>query len=305
MAGILRPRKIEPGCLRRWARNGRDLWQRRPGLLLLNALVIFGVSALVPRILGVPLLLEIPLSALFFVELRALDQGGRGDWATIWTLFQGNLKDIAYLTRDAFVFLFFIVLLLFLSSDVVHAGANVAHTAAVLSPLQQLTQNLLPWLGNALFSGVGWASLLASPVSGPLLFLTLLLGHALRMHLYTAFQGAFLNRKITIALLCLNILIGPLVGSLSLVLLPLLGHTMTGIFLEILTIGLLQVLITVDYLWSREMFEGTTENAPSTLKSSSAVKEDAPLTVASMAGVLQGVRTLQRAGTLQRVRCYD
>lgn len=260
MAGALNPRKVDPGYVKRWIREGYDLWSRASLWLILNFITMIGITFLVPNIVGLDFLVEVPATALFLIELRVLDQNGKGDFFALWSLFKGSAKDILLLTRDVFVFLFFLVMVMILVGMVVTHSAP--HEPLAPSIWDQAMHIVPAWMHAMILSLVSWAGLLFNPVSMPVLFLSLLIGHQMMMNATTAFKGIFLNRAISIIFFLTSLILQSTIALISIFISHILGGMLSGIIVSAIACALLVVVVTAGYLWGREMFEGEKENAP-------------------------------------------
>lgn len=260
MSSVITPKTIESGWMSRWLRDGTGLWKRNPTMLILDLLIIPVLMAIIPDVMGLGLLVEIPFSAFLFVQLRMLDQHSQEGFSGAWRLFLSSIKDILYLTRDVFIAIFFVMMIMTLTALAVHTSA--AQHDPVQTALAEATQHMQTWLSNAIFLNASWNGLLINPISGPLVYLTLLTGHQILMHLNTSIQGIFKNKMISITLLIISVFVAPVIGTLMLFMQPFTGIWLSGVVSEILMDFMTIVASTVLYLWSREMFEGTTENTP-------------------------------------------
>lgn len=126
----------------------------------------------------------------------------------------------------------------------------------------QAMQSVPTWMHAMIASLVGWTELLFSPISMPILFLTLLIGHELFMNANTAFKGIFLNKSISIVFFLLSLFLQSIIALVALAMKYVISGTMAGIFVEGISCALLMIVVTTGYLWGREMFEGEKENAP-------------------------------------------
>lgn len=260
MSSVITPKTIEPGWMSRWFHYGIELWKRNPAMLILDLLIIPVLMAMIPDIMGLALFIEIPFSAFLFVQLRVLDQHSQEGFLGAWRLFLSSIKDVVYLTRDVFIAIFFVMMIMTLTALAVHTSA--AQHDPVQTTMAEATQNMQTWLSNALFLNASWNGLLINPISGPLVYLTLLTGHQILMHLNTSIQGIFKNKMISITLLVISVFVAPAMGTLMLFIQPFTGIWLSGFLSEVLMDFMTIAASTVLYLWSREMFEGTNENAP-------------------------------------------
>lgn len=265
MSATLTPRTVEPGWLKRWTAQSWALWRRNPLLLAVNLIALPAIMMLVPNMLGVGMLVSIPLSALIFIECRMLDQAGPGSLRALWDLFHGSLKDIVFLTRDIFVFLFFVTML---AAILAHMISSIGGHTHALPPdaMDSFTRIMNPWIADSLLSMTSWAELVIGPLAGPILYLTLLVGHQLMMHLQTSVRGMFKNLGVAFTLLGINVSTMWIPGTVGLLFRPYLGASMAGFLVLLLLDVFLLYSMSCLYLWGREMFEGQKENAPETAR---------------------------------------
>ena len=84
-------------------RQSIDLFRRSPALALVNMGIFFGVNAFVPQ----PLELNVPATIFLlgglFSGLRAADRDSGNVWAAAWAYFRETDRDLAHLSRDAFL----------------------------------------------------------------------------------------------------------------------------------------------------------------------------------------------------------
>ncbi|MDR7927120.1 hypothetical protein RIE95_09035 [Acidithiobacillus thiooxidans] len=258
MSALLTPKTVDSGWFRRWCRQGWALWTRAPMLFVLNLLLPPIIMAWMPPIGSVKILLIVPLSAGIFIELRLLDQHSDARLSRVWEMLRGNLKDVALLTRDLFLWLFALTVILAIARW--HSETMTTTKAASITS-QALAHGGI--LETHAFLGVsGWLSLLCEPMAAPILFLTLLVGHQLSMHMHTAYRGIFKNGRIAVLFLVVCFLGNGALSTLTVWLQPMMGNDGALMLTTLIAAWLLIFFATLGYLWCREMFEGQKENAP-------------------------------------------
>ncbi len=134
------------------------------------------------------------------------------------------------------------------------------HGAAAL--LSHSLQLVPAFLQNGFLNGIGWFALLASPMSGPILYLTLAVGNQLSFHLYNAYQGLFKNMPVFIAGVILTFFSRPVIESLVIWMANHVSPLFAAWIGNLLAALLILIIASYAYLFSREMFEGTKTNAP-------------------------------------------
>jgi hypothetical protein len=265
----LTPKVVDSGWAKRWTRQSFDLFLRAPSLFIGIIMLFMAVAILVPQ----PFWLAIPLSvfmvSVLFCALRAADKFSGDAWLTTWTFFKQSVRDLAYLSRDIFV-VFGIILLIFLALfytmhalyDAMAASSSVIHHAAsITKPHAVLPQ----WLRNAILKADGLMLFgIFLPGSLQLIFLTMSVGHNTAIHYDLGIKAARMNGAITVFFWISG-------GAICLVFT---GHLLKEIqsldlgyaILVALSIGF-WFFGTWGYLWCREMFEGSSENAKKVSKS--------------------------------------
>ncbi|MHB1641199.1 MAG: hypothetical protein ACYCS8_00885 [Acidithiobacillus sp.] len=260
----LTPKTIDPGWASRWTRQSVDLFRRAPGLAI-GIMTMFGlVNAFIPQ----PLALDVPITVfmvgLLFSSLRAADHDSGNALLATWTFFRQTARDLAHLARDVFL----IMLVLGIMFALLFAFYSaVTHGAGTVKPNPAYFQ-LPGWLrhgtaraGNMLTLGIFLPCML------PLIFLTMSVGNQPLMHYVTGYKATVLNMRLAYTvfmggLLACSFLI-PMLRQLPLQRggLLLAGCVlMAGFAIAFWWFG------AWGYLWCREMFEGTKENARKTAK---------------------------------------
>lgn len=252
----LTPKTIEPGWAKRWTRQSVELFRRSPGLAV-GIVTLFGlVNAFIPQ----PIALDVPLTVfmvgILFSGLRAVDHDCGHAWAATWTFFRIAAGDLAHLARDAFLFLLafgMVAALLFAFYSAATHGAGIVHPAAAY-------HHLPGWMRNGTFREGTMLTLgVFMPAALPTIFLTMSVGNQPLMHYATGYKAAVLN--ISLAYMLLGGLL--ICSCLS----PLLKQAPSFFLGCALMAGFAAAFWwfgTWGYLWCREMFEGTAENAPAT-----------------------------------------
>lgn len=256
MSDMLTPQTVDSGWFLRWCRQGWNLWLRAPGLLLLVGLIPPLMMIGLPSVDMVMVLVIVPFSSVVFVVLRLLDQ--HGHVYHIREMLRGNLKDIVLLTKDLFIWI---------------AIMTAFVTAVRWSHKKQITMHLTShhlmaqalahggfWETHA-FAGVGaWLQLFCEPMAAPLIFLTLLVGHQLTMHLHVAYMGMIKNWRVASLFVVFCFFGNKLLSLLDLWIKPLLSTNDALILSTGTASAALIFFSTLAYLWCREMFEGQKEN---------------------------------------------
>lgn len=255
----LQPKTIDPGWSRRWTRQSVELFRRAPGL----AIGIMALFSLVNVLIPQPIALNVPLTVfmvgLLFSGLRAVDQDSGNILSATWEFFRHSVHDLAYLARDAFLvmlaFSLMIGLFFVLYSGITHgAGAVISNPSYLHLPV---------WLREGVRREESMLVLgIFLPGVMPLVFLTLYVGNQPLLHYQTGFRAIILNLRLAYGVFMFGLLACSLLE-------PLLRQ------IPSLWIGLAMMLGcsvafwwfgTWGYLWCREMFEGTRENAKETAK---------------------------------------
>ncbi len=279
----LTPKSIDPGWARRWTRQSAELFRRAPGLAI-GVMTLFSlVNAFIPQ----PLALNVPITAfmvgLLFSSLRAVDHDSGKPWAATWTFFRQTARDLAHLARDAFLIMLVFstaLMLIFSFYSAVTHGAGVVKPNPAYFHLPSWMRHSVPRAGGMLTLGVFLPGVLQ------LIFLTMSVGNQPLMHYNTGYVSAVLNWRLT------YLMMGALLGC----------SFLTPILRQVPSLFLGYTLMAVfaaafwwfgawGYLWCREMFEGTKENAKETAKQRAHAHAAADLQV----------RTLQVARTKQEV----
>ena len=255
----LQPKTIDPGWAKRWTRQSIDLFRRAPGLAV-GVMTLFGlVNAFIPQ----PLALDVPLTifmvGLLFSSLRAADHDSGHALSATWAFFRQSARDLAHLARDAFLILLvlgIVFALLFSFYSAVTHGSGTVKPNPVYFHLPGWLRHGVPRAGNMLILGI------FLPGALPLIFLTMSVGSQPLMHYATGYLAAVLNMQ-----LAYTVFMGGLLACSFLI--PILrqvpslwlgGTLMSGFAMAFWWFG------AWGYLWCREMFEGTQENAKETAK---------------------------------------
>lgn len=261
---ILQPKTIDPGWAGRWTRQSVELFRRAPALAI-GVMTLFGlVNAFIPQ----PITLDVPLAVfmvgLLFSSLRAVDQDSGNAMSATWTFFRQSARDLAHLARDAFL----IMLVFGMAMGLIFAFYHtVTHGAGIVKPdpayfhLPDWLRHGVPREGNMLTLGIFLPGVL------PMIFLTMSVGNQPLMHYATGYHAAILNLRLTYMVFMAGLMACSFLSSI-LRQIPLQG---TPLFLAgcALMAGFAAAFWWFGawgYLWCREMFEGTRENAGETAK---------------------------------------
>lgn len=223
-------------------------------------MMLFGLcNSFVPQ----PLALNVPatvfLVGLLFSSLRAADRDSGNAWGATWLYFLQTARDLALLARDAFLIMLvfgFLVALFF----AIYAAAT--HGIGHVKP--EIGYRQLPnWMKSGILRESTMLTLgVLLPGVVPLIFLTMSVGNQPLMHFITGYNAAVLNMRVTY--------IVSFAGLLACNLLPSLLRQMPKLWLGyLLLLGFAAAFWWFGawgYLWCREMFEGTEENAKETAK---------------------------------------
>ncbi len=254
----LTPKTIDPGWAKRWTRQSVELFRRAPALAV-GVMTLFGlVNAFIPQ----PFALDVPLTVfmvgILFSELRAADHDSGRAWSATWAFFRQAARYLAHLARDAFllmlVFGMAMALLFYFYSAATH-GAGIFKPTSAYFHLPGWLRHGAPSEGTMLTLGIFMPGVL------PLIFLTMSVGNQPLMHYVTGYKSAVLNIGLAYALLG-----GLLICSFLTPLLKQIPSFFLGCALMAGFAAAFWWFGTWGYLWCREMFEGTTENAPATEK---------------------------------------
>ena len=253
----LQPKTIKPGWAKRWTRQSIELFRRAPSVAV-GVMTIFGmVNAFIPQ----PLALDVPLTifmvGILFSGLRAVDHDSGHAWSATWTFFRQSARDLAHLARDVFlimlVFGMVMALLFYFYSAATHGAGIIKPNSAYL--------HLPGWLRHGtLRSGAMLELGIFLPAVLPLIYLTMSVGNQPLMHYMTGYKATVLNMRLTYMVFMGGIaaisLLTPLLKQIPSFFLGCV--LMTGFAAAFWWFG------TWGYLWCREMFEGTAENARAT-----------------------------------------
>ena len=258
----LQPKTIDPGWAKRWTRQSIELFRRAPGVAV-GIMTLFDlVNVLVPQ----PIALNVPLTVfmvgILFSSLRAADHdSGHALHATL-AFFRQTARDLAHLARDAFLFLLVFWILSWLPFAFHGDGAITSNSAYFQLP---------GWLCHGVRrEGAMLALGVFVPGVIPLIFLTMCVGNQPLIHYATGFGAAELNLRLsmvfTIGLFACGFVMSILRQTPSW---WLACTFLAGFAAAFWWFG------AWGYLWCREMFEGTKENARETAKQSSRVHASA------------------------------
>jgi hypothetical protein len=225
-------------------------------------MTLFGlVNAFIPQ----PLALNVPITVfmvgLLFSSLRAADHDSGNPWTATWTFFRQTARDLALLARDVFLVLLVFGAVIGLLFTFYSAAT---HGAGVIQPNPAYFQ-LPGWLCHGTeHAGTMLTIGIFLPGTIPMIFLTMSVGNQPLMHYDTGFKATVLNMRLTYTVFMGGLLacafLMPILRQLPLqgTALLLAGYAvMAGFTAAFWWFG------TWGYLWCREMFEGTTENAKS------------------------------------------
>lgn len=263
----LQPKTIDPGWAKRWTRQSADLFRRAPGLAI-GIMTLFSlVNAFIPQ----PLALNVPITAfmvgLLFSSLRAVDHDSGNAWMMTWTFFRQAARDLALLARDAFLFMLVFgiaMALLFSFYSAATHGAGVIKPNPAYFHLPGWLRHGVPREGAMLMLGV------FLPGIPPLIFLTMSVGNQPLMHYATGYNAAVLNWRVA------YLMMGALLAcSFLMPILRQIPSFWLGCALMAVFTAAFWWFGAWGYLWCREMFEGTKENARET------VKQHAPVSAAA------------------------
>jgi len=254
----LTPKTVSPGWAKRWTHQSLELFSRAPTLAI-SVMTMFGlVNAVVPQpfVLGVPL--TVFMMGILFSSLRAADLDSGHALSATWAFFRQCARDLAHLARDAFVFMlvfsFVIGVAMFFYHQATHDVGTVKPDPAYL--------NLPAWIrGGVLREGSMLTLGVFLPGTLPLVFLTMSVGNQLLMHYWTGYRAAVMNWKVSYLMMGFMLVCSLLPSLLKEIPSVLFGYLlMTAFAVAFWWFG------TWGYLWCREMFEGTEENARETAK---------------------------------------
>lgn len=254
----LQPKTIDPGWGKRWTRQSIDLFRRAPGLAV-GVMTLFGlVNAFIPQ----PIALDVPLTifmvGLLFSSLRAADHDSGNPWSAALAFFRQSARDLAHLARDAFLILLVFGMalgLLFAFYSATTHGAGVVKPNPAYFRLPGWLRHGTARAGSMLILGVFLPGVL------PMIYLTMSVGNQPLMHYQTGYLSAVLNWRLA------YLMLGALMGCSFLV--PILRQVPSfwlGCALMAVCTAAFWWFGAWGYLWCREMFEGTKENARKTAK---------------------------------------
>lgn len=252
------PKTIDPGWAKRWSRQSLDLFRRAPGLAV-GVMTLFSlVNAFIPQ----PLALDVPITVfmvgLLFSSLRAADQECGNAWAATWTFFRQTARDLAHLARDAFL----IMLVFGTAMALLFSFYSAAtHGAGAVKPNPAYFQ-LPVWLRHGVPREEDMITLgVFLPGSLQLIFLTMSVGNQPLMHYNTGYMSLVLNWRLAYLMMCAVLACSFLVPILRQVPSFWLGCALMAVFA-----AAFWWFGAWGYLWCREMFDGTKENAKETAK---------------------------------------
>ncbi len=259
----LQPKTIDPGWSKRWTRQSVDLFRRAPGLAV-GIMTLFGlVNAFIPQ----PIALDVPLTifmvGILFSSLRAVDRDSGNPWSATWTFFRQSARDLAHLARDVFL----IMLVFGMAMGLIFAFYSAAtHGAGVIKP-EPAYFHLPGWLRHGVPRGGSMLTLgIFQPGVLQLIFLTMSVGNQPLVHYTTGYKSVTLNWPLAYMMMGCLLACSFLMPILRQV--PSFGlgcALMAGFAAAFWWFG------AWGYLWCREMFEGTQENAEETAKQSSPI----------------------------------
>ena len=266
-AGGLTPQKVEPGWLRRWTVQSADIWRRAPWIWALLISAATALNALIPQPLGANVLIDVPLMGGAFLLIRLLDHHGAFSWALFWSMARDAGKDLWQLTRVAFLWIFFITILVSLVALTAQSAMHaVAPSGGLTGQLHQALRHAPALLQNAFWQSLGMMGNAAGPFTGPILFLTLYLGANTVYYLHLAYLGCMKNLPVAATFMALAISSPVPAKILTVLLAELVGNNAALLLTALVVSTFCLWMVTMGYLWSREMFEGTRENQPATAK---------------------------------------
>ena len=256
---ILNPKTVSPDWAKRWTRQSVELFRRAPGLAV-SVITMFSLTNIfIPQ----PIALNVPIAVfmvgLLFSSLRAADQDSGNALSSTWVLFRQSARDLAHLARDAFL----VMLVLGMGFALLFSFyIAVTHGAGVVKPNSAYFQ-LPGWLRHG-SERSGKMIILGVFIPGviPLIFLTMSVGNQPVMHYSTGYRAAILNMRLTYIVFINGMVVSSLLTpTLRQIPSPWLGYAlMPGFAVAFWWFG------AWGYLWCREMFEGTEENAKETAK---------------------------------------
>ena len=257
---VIRPKQVDPGCHRRWTRQSADLFRRSPAL----ALSVYGTFLMANSFIPQPLYLNVPvtvfLMGLLFSSLRAADHDSGNAWSPTFHFLKIAASDLVLLARDAFLFFFASGVLIDLLFLLLAGIQQEAHAATGMNP---------GFLHLPYFLRIGVANGYGDDVMGlflpgalPTVFLTMSVGNQLLLHFHTGFKAFSMNATIgvmNLALMGFCYLVEDVVmGAGDYWIFATIAYALSGI--------VFWWFGAWGYLWCREMFEGTSENAKVTQK---------------------------------------
>ncbi len=259
----LQPKTIDPGWAKRWTRQSVELFRRAPGLAI-GIMTLFGlINAFIPQ----PIALDVPATVfmvgILFSSFRATDKDSGNALSATWSFFRQSARDLSHLARDAFL----IMLVFSMAGWLLFAFYSaVTHEAGTIKPDPAYFH-----LPGCLRYGVQREDAMLAlgvfiPGTIPLIFLTMSVGNQPMMHYATGYKSAVLNRLLSYLMLACLFACSFVTPTLQQIPSFWLGCAlMTGFAATFWWAG------AWGYLWCREMFEGTRENARETAKRASHV----------------------------------
>lgn len=260
----LQPKTINPGWAKRWTRQSIELFRRTPGLAIGMMTLFALVNAFVPQ----PLALNVPITVfmvgLLFASLRAADHDSGNPWTATWTFFRQTARDLALLARDVFLIMLVFGAVMGLLFTFYSAAT---HGAGTIKPNPAYFQ-LPGWLRHGTVRAETMLTLgIFLPGSIPMIFLAMSVGNQPMMHYDTGIKANVLNMRLTY-----TVFMGGLLACSFLM--PILRQLpLQGTALRVAGFALMAGFVAAfwwfgawGYLWCREMFEGTAENAKETAK---------------------------------------
>lgn len=257
----LEPKTVAPGWARRWTRQSVELFRRAP-VVAIGTIVLFLLINVFFPLYALCAPISVFMVGLLFSSLRAADLNSGHALEATWMFFRQAAKDLTYLAIAAFLAL--------LASGVpvlLFAGLGMAATHGVhapkLDPDSPAYLALPHWLRYGTnMSGLSLMTGIFFPSAIPIIFLTMSVGTKLGQHWYTGMTAVVLNLRMagTISL------IGMLAGSLLSPLLHAIPSLTLGCAIMAGFAAAFWWFGAWGYLWCREMFEGTMENAKETAR---------------------------------------
>ncbi|APZ42639.1 hypothetical protein [Acidihalobacter ferrooxydans] len=240
MSPLIKPRKAEPGALRRWTRQSVELLSRRPALTLLTA-ASFALVALAPQSLLFPFVSFVEAGWLMSLA-RAADHS-----VPAYDVFRASLKDLFGYSRDIMLRVLMVILVVIAYKLAAGPGTGAVTSTASWPPvLNRLLAGITVDQFNSFAPVFLWG-----------LFLSMLTGYAgFDLTMVTAVKALVMNLRAGSLLFAAGLLpsfLSDLVGALP---------VWAGAVGTILLLGYSMFLVVMGYVSAREIFEGQGENNP-------------------------------------------